>query len=98
MSVETDRPERLIADVGRRVAELRRARGWTQQEAAEALRMPVKNLQRIEAGMNLTLRTLVRVATGLGVRARELFVAPTSREKRRPGRPKRGPSAPMSKR
>lgn len=28
--------------------------------------MPVKNLQRIEGGMKLTLKTLVRLARGLG--------------------------------
>lgn len=76
----------MIQDVGRRVAELRAAHGWTQQEAAERLRMPVKNLQRIEGGMNLTLKTLVRLARGLGVRARDLLDEPASRD-RRPGRP-----------
>ena len=86
--VERERPERVIADVGRRVAEVRRELGWTQQEAAEHLRMPLKNLQRIEAGMNLTIRTLTRVARGLGVRTRELFEEPKSRERRRPGRPR----------
>lgn len=80
-------PDRVIADVGRRVAEVRRALGWTQQEAAEHLRMPLKNLQRIEAGMNLTIRTLTRIARGLGVRTRELFDEPQSRERRRRGRP-----------
>jgi transcriptional regulator with XRE-family HTH domain len=67
--------------------EFRRQRGWTQQDAAEHLRMPLKNLQRIEAGMNLTLRTLVRVARGLGVRARVLLDEPGSRPKRKRGRP-----------
>lgn len=85
--MESERPDRIIADVGRRVAELRRERGWTQQEAAEHLRMPLKNLQRVEVGMNLTIRTLVRVAKGLGVPTRELFDEPKSRERRRRGRP-----------
>lgn len=80
-------PDRIIADVGRRVAEVRHELGWTQQEAAEHLRMPLKNLQRIEAGMNLTIRTLTRVARGFGIRTRELFDEPKSRERRRRGRP-----------
>lgn len=87
--MESERPDRVIADVGRRVAEIRRELGWTQQEAAENLRMPLKNLQRIEVGMNLTIRTLVRVAKGLGVQTRELFVEPGSRERRRGRPPKR---------
>ena len=70
--------ERVIEDVGRRVAEMRQMRGWTQQEATEHLKMPLKNLQRIEAGMNVTLRTLVRVARGLGVRACVLLDEPES--------------------
>jgi transcriptional regulator with XRE-family HTH domain len=85
--VASEDPDRVIADVGRRVAEIRRELGWTQQEAAEHLRMPLKNLQRIEAGMNLTIRTLTRVARGLRVRARELLDEPKSRERRRRGRP-----------
>lgn len=80
-------PDRVITDVGRRIAEVRRELGWTQQEAAEHLRMPLKNLQRIEKGMNLTIRTLTRVARGLGVRTRDLFDEPKSRERRRRGRP-----------
>jgi transcriptional regulator with XRE-family HTH domain len=85
--VENERADRIIADVGRRVAEARRQRGWTQQEAAEHLKMPLKNLQRIEAGMNLTIKTLVRLARGLGVPTRSLFDEPASREARSPGRP-----------
>ncbi len=62
-----EKAEKVIADVGKRVAEVRRDLGLTQQEAAEMLKMPVKNLQRIEGGMNLTIKTLVRIAKGLGV-------------------------------
>ncbi|MDC3962527.1 helix-turn-helix transcriptional regulator [Polyangium jinanense] len=79
-----------MKDVGRRIAELRRARNWTQEEAAERLEMPLKNLQRVERGMqNLTIRTLVRIASTYGVRTAELFEAPMSREVRR-GRPRKG--------
>ena len=79
--------DRIIADVGRRIAEVRRELGWTQQEAAEQLQMPLKNLQRIEAGMNLTIRTLVRVACGFGIPTCRLFEAPQSREAPQRGRP-----------
>jgi transcriptional regulator with XRE-family HTH domain len=84
-----ERPERIIADVGRRIAEARQALGLTQQEAAERLRMPLKNLQRYEAGSNLTIRTLVRVAGGLGVSTKSLFEEPALRVRPRRGRPEK---------
>jgi transcriptional regulator with XRE-family HTH domain len=86
-AVET--PERVILDVGRRIGELRRDRGWTQEKAAERMKLEVRDLQRIEAGVNVTLRTLVRLANALGVRTRSLLDPPQSRRPRRPGRPKR---------
>ena len=79
-----------MKNVGRRCAELRSDRDWTQEQAAERLHLDVKTLQKIEAGtVNATLRTIARLAKGLGVRARALFDPPTSRKPRRPGRPKR---------
>jgi transcriptional regulator with XRE-family HTH domain len=86
--VQHDTPERIIANVGHRVAEARRALGWTQEEAAEKLRMPLPNLRRYEAGVNLTLRTLVRLARGLRVTTRSLLDEPKDRRSRRRGRPK----------
>src|SRR6185312_6046283 len=80
-------PARVTKDVGHRIAELRRGRGWTQEDLAERLRLPLKNLQRIERGLqNLTIKSLVRFASALGVKTAELFEAPKSREVRR-GRP-----------
>lgn len=82
-------PEHIISDVGRRVAEARRARGWTQQQAADKLKMEVQSVQRIERGReNMTIRTLVRIALAFGVLTRTLFDAPAARE-RKPGRPKK---------
>ena len=85
--VEPESPEHVIASVGQKIAELRRGLGWTQQQAAEHLHMPLKNLQRIETGMNLTLRTLVRLARGLGVSARQLLDPLTNPQTRTKGRP-----------
>ena len=79
--------ERVTKDVGRRVAEQRSALGLTQEQFAVKLRMDTNNLQRIELGMqNLTLRTVVRLANGLGVGVATLFEPPKSRAVRR-GRP-----------
>ncbi|MFO0763045.1 MAG: helix-turn-helix transcriptional regulator [Byssovorax sp.] len=78
--------------MGRKIAELRRGLGLTQEELAERLRMSIKNLQRIERGLqNLTIRTLVRMATALGVKTAELFATPTSRVVKR-GRPRKASS------
>jgi transcriptional regulator with XRE-family HTH domain len=86
--VET--PARVIEDVGRRVAELRRSQGATQAQLAERLGMPVQDLQNIELGKrNLTLRSLCNLARGLGVPSRSLLDPPATREPRRRGRPPR---------
>lgn len=83
--------DRVIHDVGRRIAECRRDLGLTQEEFAERLGMAPNNLQRVELGMqNLTVRTLVRVAKALGVKTGELFEAPRDRTVK-VGRPARLP-------
>jgi transcriptional regulator with XRE-family HTH domain len=80
-------PERIIKDVGRRVAECRIGLGMTQDQLAEKLQMDTNNLQRVELGMqNLTLRTVVRLANALGEGVAVLFEAPKSRTVRK-GRP-----------
>jgi transcriptional regulator with XRE-family HTH domain len=77
-----------MRNVGRRLIELRRAKGWTQEEAAHRLRLDVAALRRIESGTHfVTLRTLIRVANAFGVRTRALLDEPTLVEPRRPGRP-----------
>lgn len=60
--------------LGRRIRELRKARGWTLYEASDAMDIDLKHLQRLETGsLNVTLVTLVRIAEGLGVELDELF-------------------------
>jgi HTH-type transcriptional regulator / antitoxin HipB len=86
-------PEQVIRDVGRRISEIRQGRGLTQEQAAERLDLSLKGYQFIERGVqNLTIKTLVRIATALGVRTAELFAAPASREVRR-GRPRKAPAS-----
>lgn len=85
-----ERPETIVANVGARVAEIRRANGWTQQDLADRLRMEPQSVQRIERGTNLTIRSLVRIARVLGVPTMALLEPPrTSRGK--PGRPRKRP-------
>ena len=82
-------PEEVLHDVGRRIAELRAARGLTQEQFATRAGIGWKYFQQIESGSeNLTLRSLVRFANLLEVSMAELMQPPETREVR-PGRPAR---------
>lgn len=84
------KPDQLIKHVGHRIAELRTDAGLTQEELAESIETATKNLQQIEYGkVNMTLRTVARLANALGVEPAELLVKPTRKAARRPGRPKK---------
>lgn len=87
-----ENPARVIKDVGRRVAELRRARGWTQEELAVQLSVSVQYVRRVEGGgENLTIKSLVEIARVCGARTAELLSAPASRRVVK-GRPRRSPA------
>jgi transcriptional regulator with XRE-family HTH domain len=74
--VAKERPEDFVRRTTRLIAETRRARGFTQETFAEALGTATRNVRRIEAGQNLTLFTLARIATVLGVAPRDLLPEP----------------------
>lgn len=87
--MDSEDPDTVIRDVGRRVAELRTGLGLTQDKFAEALGVSGVYVRRVEIGQeNLTLRSLTRLAAMLGVRAMDLLAVPQSREVR-VGRPPR---------
>lgn len=89
MDVESEEPDAVIRDVGRRIAELRADLGLTQDKFAEALGVSGVYVRRVEIGQeNLTLRSLTRFAATLGVRTVDLLAVPQSREVRL-GRPPR---------
>jgi transcriptional regulator with XRE-family HTH domain len=84
--------DQILRDVGRRVAELRREHGWTQEQLGERGGVSRHYIQGVEVGReNLTLRNLSRIASLLGVDARELLEPPTNRAPGRPGRPRKEP-------
>ena len=65
----------LAVNVRRRRHQL----GLTQEGAAQAMHVATRHLQKLEAGeLNVTLRTLCRVAQALGVEVHELFAPPPS--------------------
>lgn len=82
------RADELIRNVGRRIAELRRERDWTQAEAAEKLRIEEQSLQRFERGANLTLKTLAKLARVFEVPI-QAFFEEAAAGPRRAGRPRK---------
>jgi transcriptional regulator with XRE-family HTH domain len=64
----------LQKQLGRRIAELRRSRGLTQEQFAEALRWSVEFVSLVERGINSpSVARLEAVAKTLRVRVRDLF-------------------------
>ena len=84
-----DDADRVCRDLGQRVIELRKERGWTQQQLAERMEIDPRDLRRVEAGDNVTIHMLVKLARSLTVEIAALFVTPRRRDRRRPGRPRR---------
>lgn len=82
-------PERVVDGVGRRVAELRRERGWTQAELGERVNFTFQYIARIEGGVNLTIHSLTHLANAFRVPISALFEPPTEAGPRRPGRPRK---------
>ena len=70
-------PERITRQIGRRIAELRRAQGLTQAELASKLDVTTPWVSRVERrGENLMVATLVKIANAIGVEPRELWEKP----------------------
>lgn len=83
----------VLRRIGRRVAELRRSEGMTQEQMATALGHSLKYQQRIEAGRhNLSVGSLTKLAGMLGVDVGALFTPPKAMAAN-PGRPRRAKKA-----
>ncbi len=67
-----------MLNVARRIVELRRAHGMTQEKLAEALECSVQYASRIEVGENLSIHTLTKIANAVGVPVIKLFEPPTT--------------------
>lgn len=82
---------KLVCAVGRRIAELRRAKHWTQEQFAAEAEVLIGYVRRVEGGYeNLSLESLEKLATLLEVDVVELLKPPAAAEVRR-GRPRRTP-------
>ncbi len=69
-----ENPNTFVRYVTGKLRELRKAHGVTGEELAERLGIAAQNLRRIEAGQNITLRTLGRIARALGVKIEITFI------------------------
>jgi transcriptional regulator with XRE-family HTH domain len=80
--------QRVRDDVGRRIAELRHERGWSQGELSHRMGHSESYQSAAERGQfNLRLDKLTMFAQVLGIHPIELLKPPLSRARRRPGRP-----------
>lgn len=75
--------EDVAAHVGRLVRDARQRAGLTQEEAAHTADIDWRRWQRIEEGsVNVTVKTLVRVAAALKTDFWAMMVAPSSNKRR----------------
>jgi ribosome-binding protein aMBF1 (putative translation factor) len=69
-----DADEVALKLAGSRLAEARKARGWTQKRLGEKLGLPQSQISRIERNPDhTTVRTLKRIARALGVKVSALL-------------------------
>ncbi|MCP1136948.1 helix-turn-helix domain-containing protein [Paenibacillus polysaccharolyticus] len=60
--------------VGNRIRELRKAKGWTQEQLAESAGLHYSYIGGVERGdRNISLETLEKIINGLQVTAEEIF-------------------------
>lgn len=87
--MEPSDPTVVAERVGRRIAELRRQRGMTQETFAEALGRPVLYVRRVElATTSLTVQALVEIANALNCKVTTLFAKPRTLKVKQ-GRPRK---------
>jgi transcriptional regulator with XRE-family HTH domain len=64
----------LPESVGNRIRELRKAKGWTQEQLAEAAGLHYSYIGGVERGdRNISLETLEKIVNGFQVPAEEIF-------------------------
>lgn len=64
----------LPETVGNRIRELRKAKGWTQEQLAEAAGLHYSYIGGVERGdRNISLETLEKIMNGLQVPAEDIF-------------------------
>lgn len=59
--------------LGKRIKELRKERGITQQQLAELINIDQRNMSAIECGLNFPTKHFVKIAKALKIELKELF-------------------------
>jgi transcriptional regulator with XRE-family HTH domain len=67
--------EQVLREIGRRIVQLRRARGISQKALARKAQLSESHVYRIEQGSNMSIETLLAVARALGVAVAVFFSA-----------------------
>lgn len=67
------KPDRAYKAIGLKIRALREERGWTLEDLEERSDISWQQLQKIESGRNITVRTIVRISNALGVHPKVLF-------------------------
>jgi transcriptional regulator with XRE-family HTH domain len=81
-------PDRVVAQLGKRIAELRLARGMSQGALADKIRSTPQWVSQLERGTRSpTVHTLVKLANALDASLADLFVAPRPAPRARRGKP-----------
>lgn len=65
-------PERVFKAIGLKIRSIRERKGLTLEEA-EGEGLSWQQLQKIESGRNITIRTLVRIANLFGMHPSEIL-------------------------
>jgi len=82
LSIERDKREQETPaqlDLGARLRALRKERGWTLAQAAEAVGLARSTLSKIENGqMSPTFEAVRKLASGMGITVPQLFTPPKS--------------------
>lgn len=87
-TVSDDRYKKAQQDLAKNIRRRRKELGLTQEDAAHAMGMATRHFQKVEAGeLNITLRTLCRIARALGSEVSELL-APQGETGRRSAKQK----------
>lgn len=60
--------------VGKRIANLRKEKGWTQKQLAKATRLSKSRIAAIEGGGRPGIKTVAMIAKALGVEVGELYM------------------------
>lgn len=72
-----ERVAQLCQQIGARIAELRRDKGWSQKQFAQRLNSSIQWISAVETGkQNFRVHTLARLAHFLEVEVVSLFVKP----------------------